>query len=320
MKIVVVFLIMLLSWELEAQGNQINPDMMKGLMENISTFFKPLMDMTTIPGKSYNNPASSCNEILTQCPDCPSGYYWVCTIYGTPVYVKCDMDVYCDNESGWMALIDLDMYTPESICPDNLIKWSHGALHGCMKPKDTQCASIHLPMLGVRYSKVCGKAKGYQWGKTDAFTFCPGSDCTSIDSAYVDGISITYSEPRKHIWTMAAAQHEVAYPNPASLCPCTNVRNRMNSLLAPPKFVGNDYFCETGTVEKATAQTLYGTNPLWDGQGCGSLSTCCTHNNPPWFVKSLCHVSCDDIEVRLCANSNSIDKKVILKELVILVK
>ena len=319
MKIVVVFLIMLLSCRLGAKGDQINSDMMKGL-KNISSLFNLLIDIITMPGKSYNNPASSCKEILQQCPNCPSGYYWLRTIHGMPVLVKCDMDTYC-GVRGWMTLIDLDMDTSQSICPCNLTKWSHDSLHGCEKPKDKPCASIHLPTREVQYSKVCGKAKGYQWGTTDAFKHCPegGSNCVSINSAYVDGISITHSQPRKHIWTMAAAQHEVVNSNVLSLCQCTNQRNRRNHLLVPPKFVGNDYFCETGTVERAAVQTLYGTNPLWDGQGCGRHSTCCTRNNPPWFEKCLGHACGDDIEVRLCATTNNVNKKVILKELKILI-
>ena len=40
-------------------------------------------------------------------------------------------------------------------------------------------------------------------------------------------------------------------------------------------------------------------DPLWDGQGCGSNSTCCTFNNPPWFCKQLPQSTNADLEVRL---------------------
>jgi len=41
---------------------------------------------------------------------------------------------------------------------------------------------------------------------------------------------------------------------------------------------------------------------LWDGEGCGPSSTCCTFNNPPWFCKQLPQTTTDDMEVRICAN------------------
>ena len=41
-------------------------------------------------------------------------------------------------------------------------------------------------------------------------------------------------------------------------------------------------------------------DPLWDGQGCGSQSTCCGLNTPPWFCQQLPQPTTDDIELRLC--------------------
>ena len=46
---------------------------------------------------------------------------------------------------------------------------------------------------------------------------------------------------------------------------------------------------------------LYADDPLWDGQGCGPTSTCCTFNNPPWFCKQLPQSTNADLEVRLCS-------------------
>ncbi len=39
-------------------------------------------------------------------------------------------------------------------------------------------------------------------------------------------------------------------------------------------------------------------DPLWDGAGCGPLSSCCSFNNPPWFYKQL--ATDDNIEMRVC--------------------
>ena len=42
-------------------------------------------------------------------------------------------------------------------------------------------------------------------------------------------------------------------------------------------------------------------DPLWDGVGCGSASTCCSFNNLPWFMRDLLAPGItDDIELRLC--------------------
>ena len=52
----------------------------------------------------------------------------------------------------------------------------------------------------------------------------------------------------------------------------------------PPAFVGDDYFCDTGSEERVQV-TLYSDDPLWDEAGCGPLNTCCSINTPPWFYK-----------------------------------
>ena len=46
-------------------------------------------------------------------------------------------------------------------------------------------------------------------------------------------------------------------------------------------------------------------NPLWDGAGCGSQSTCCSFNNPPWFYKQLPQSNTNDIEMRVCRDEGT---------------
>ena len=90
----------------------------------------------------------------------------------------------------------------------------------------------------------------------------------TIDSNYVDGISLTHGySPRKHIWTFAAALHEYNSDRDF-VCPCTNIRN--NPPPRVPPFVGNDYFCDAGS-ENYYQVIFYGDDPL-------SLST-----------QSICH-------------------------------
>ena len=55
---------------------------------------------------------------------------------------------------------------------------------------------------------------------------------------------------------------------------------------------------------------FYPNDPLWDGQGCGRLNTCCAFNNPPWFMKGLPSPTVDSIEMRLCADSSRSDEDI----------
>ena len=141
---------------------------------------------------------------------------------------------------------------------------------------------------------MCGKIIAYQDAATDSFG--RQNSVNSIDGNYVDGISLTHGRyPRKHIWTFASALDEVGTV-PHFNCPCTNINQNVNQ---PPSFVGNDYFCDTGSTNR-WAFTFYPDDPLWDGAGCGPANTCCSFNNPPWFLKQLPSTITDDIEMRMC--------------------
>ena len=77
----------------------------------------------------------------------------------------------------------------------------------------------------------------------DAFKPYSHTTGDTIDSQYVDGVSLTCGQrPRKHIWTFAAAYSD-ARSYSQSTCPCTNM-DTPNARVPP--FIGQDYFCETG--------------------------------------------------------------------------
>ena len=79
------------------------------------------------------------------------------------------------------------------------------------------------------------------------------------------------------------------------LCPCHN------KSVSVPSFVGNDCFCDSAVRDgRFTSSVFFPDDPLWDGQGCGSTSTCCEFNSPPWFCKQLPQPTTDDIELRIC--------------------
>ena len=79
----------------------------------------------------------------------------------------------------------------------------------------------------------------------------------------------------------------------------STTRNRI------PSFVGQNYFCESGLTQYSdgiNGPLFSNGDPLWDGQGCGPTSSCCTFNSPPWFNVRLSSPTTDDIEVRICGD------------------
>ena len=87
-----------------------------------------------------------------------------------------------------------------------------------------------------------------------------------------------------------------------STCPCTRSDRDWTGVVPP--FVNEDYFCATSR-RQTLQQAFYYEDPLWDGKGCGNVSTCCDFNSPPWFCKQLPQPTTDDIELRLCGDGRS---------------
>ena len=218
--------------------------------------------------------------------------------YNYPVYT-------CGGTEGWRRVVYLDMTDPDTTCPDGWRLTSHskrtcgGVSVGSGFNKWFKCDSVTFPVTGREYSSVCGRIRGYQYGSTFAFSaYNSGPSSSSIEVAYVSGVSLTHGSPRQHIWTFASSASEIIDPNFSYYCPCDGATN-----VNIPPFVGEDYFCESGHNSGPT-DSIYGTffpdDPLWDGDGCSDSSTCCSFNNPPYFTKELPSPTSDDIEARLC--------------------
>ena len=156
---------------------------------------------------------------------------------------------------------------------------------------------------GINYTQVCGRAIGYAYRAPDGLGQHAGSQ--TIEGTYVDGVSLTHGPPgaRQHIWTFAAGLLETVSPSfPTLSCPCV-------SGTVTPSYVGNDYFCESGNPGTSWTNVIYASDPLWDGQGCGS-PPCCELNYPPgvtapWFCKQLPQATTDDIEARICGDEGT---------------
>ena len=257
-------------------------------------------------GTSEANPASSCNEIYQRNPTSRGtiGHYWIMTDEGL-FNVTCNMKLKCGGvKGGWMQVVDVDMNEDEK-CPGT---WREITTPRklCIGLVTAGCASAYFYVKNVSYEHICGQAKGYQKGTTDAYQ--PSSQ--SIDDVYVDGISITLGSPRKHVWTYAAGIGEDYNADGRFTCPCAKYPGP-----SPPAFVGNDYYCESGSVGRANDDTYYLSDPLWDGNACTAGNGCCAQIGMPWFYRKLPVPAADDFEVRICKDLSDPKEEVTIEKL-----
>ena len=235
---------------------------------------------------------TSCNDIVRLGGTTP-GYFDIMLTNGSIASVFCG----CDGEDGWTRVAYLNMSDPSQQCPTELRLYNESGVRACGRQitSGASCNSVTFSTNGVSYSQVCGRVIGYQYGHTDAIYSALHH---SIDSYYVDGISITHGSPRQHIWTLMGGYIETG--TDTWFCPCNN-----GSIASVPSFVGDDYFCESGTLAYHGVK-LYPDDPLWDGEGCGGdEGPCCNAPGIPWFHKVLNSSTTDDIELRMCSNHNT---------------
>ncbi len=202
----------------------------------------------------------------------------------------------------WHRIAHLNMSDPAQQCPSAWTENSTNGVRTCGRPPTSSgsCPATVYPT-GRQYSRVCGRAIGYQYGSTDAFAH---PAVATIDSYYVYGLSVIHGLPRNHIWTFAAGLSEGGYSRQRFNCPCSNSSHPDNIL--PPSFVGNNYYCESGNPTNTFTAYLYSSDPLWDGQLCEGQ--CCSNGKaPPWFSVDLPNPTTDDIEVRICLPQGSYD-------------
>ena len=207
----------------------------------------------------------------------------------------------CGGSTGWRRVAYLNMSDPSQQCPSvwQEITTPHRV---CGRRSTTgSCEGLTYSTGSEQYDQVCGRIIGYQIGLPDSF-YRLSSSMHSIDTFYVDGVSVTHGSPRQHIWTFSTGLDEGI--RTSSTCFCVVGSSDSFSI---PSFVGQNYFCETGLTLWNNTGGLGvfwpDGDPLWDGQGCGSASiTCCTFNSPPWFNAQLPSPTTDDIEVRICGD------------------
>ena len=209
------------------------------------------------------------------------------------------------GDSSWTRVAYLNMTDSLQQCPASWRLYSANGVRACGRQVTTSttggCYSQNY-IVQQSYQKVCGRIIGYQIGSTNVFE----NRQLSIDEPYVDGVSVTYGDPRSHIWTFAGGISEtIVSAGPTLSCPCALVGTGIQ-LQQPPVFVGDNYFCESGNPENTHENTnifRYTDDPLWDGQMCeGQCCNNANYSSPPWFSITLPIATSEDIEVRICAN------------------
>ena len=250
-------------------------------------------------GMLQSSPGRSCADIyqINKASRGVSGLYWINTTSGLH-QANCDMELECGgHKGGWTTIVKLDTSRGDA-CPPG---WTNITTPGgspkvvCRTGDDPSgCYSAIFTTYNITFNKICGQAKGYQKGSTEAFH--PTKYITkSINDHYVDGLSITLGNPRKHVWTYASGVSDDGnYPD--WNCPCAATPGP-----DPPAFVGDHYYCESGNTGTFNTNDYHTSDILWDGNGCHHANNnCCTNPDMPWFFRQLSLSINDYLEVRIC--------------------
>ena len=213
---------------------------------------------------------------------------------GTRQSIYCDIEQELCGSRGWTRLAYLNMSDDTQNCPPGFQLYNEtDEVRACGRPLSRDsCVSVQFPSNGISYSQICGRVVGYQYGYTVAIW---GRSDNDINSSYVEGVSITRGSPPQHVWTLMAGSTEIHVSSLS--CPCNN-----GSTFPVTPFIGDNYFCESGNNNTDSSTVFYTADPLWDGEGCGSLEApCCTAPGLPWFHRDYgTNTTTDYIELRVC--------------------
>ena len=223
-------------------------------------------------------------------------------------YVTTPPEYTCKGEGGWRRVFYLNMTDSGTVCPSGWKYYSTKPACGRSTAGTHTCDSVFVRVMGAPYTRVCGSIKAYQVGPTDAFEAYDEGVVTSIDGAYVSGVSLTHGSPRQHIWTFAAGVRETHHSR-NDACPCD-----ATIPISIPADVNGNYFCESGFNDHSTTGLNFN-DPLWDGQDCSASSACCSFNSPPYFCTELPGPTWNDIEARICHKDDNEDTPIEFIEL-----
>ena len=219
--------------------------------------------------------------------------------------------------SGWRQVAYLNMTDPDQTCPTAWRLYEQDSVRACGRKErnGASCDSVEFTadIDGHSYTHVCGRIHGFGYASPDSGRHVgyTANLENAINEPYLDGVSITYGTPRKHIWSFYG---EVVSDG---CCSQTHIDNT-----ASLGFIGDNLFCDTGNpTDEPWGDTLFTEHPLWDGKSrCSSSATCCTPHSGPWFYATLPLPTIAAIEVRICLDQSTIDEDIPLELIEIYVK
>ena len=112
--------------------------------------------------------------------------------------------LYSCGGTSWRQIADLNYSSPSITCPSPWVESLTPAKSCIANLTAAGCESVSFTISEGTYSRVCGRAVGYASNSPDAFAYIGGQGNSSIDSPYLDEVSVTYGSPRQHIWSFAA--------------------------------------------------------------------------------------------------------------------
>ena len=212
----------------------------------------------------------------------------------------------CGVLGNWRRIAYFDT-TKGDFCPTGLRTVTSTTTNqtACGRTANPGCTSLRFSPDG-NYTNVCGRVRGFQDHSPDGFN--TGTD--SIDSHYMDGISITHGNPRTHLWSYVAGHPEHNFII-AARCPCA--RPDPTDRSGVPSFVGEHFYCESGFSGDGYENRIVWENPLWDGQGCSAPGNQCC-NRCGWFHREIPATS-DNVEVRWCGDEDQANEDVFTDQL-----
>jgi len=242
-------------------------------------------------------------------PSSPSGWYWVSQ---RRVYCEFGLETPASNEN-WERLMQLDMSNPNHNCPSPFRVSQPPETRGrfCVRPSNNNgCIGLVIHAGLGQISMVYGRVNGVQIGTADITD--SSNSAKNIDNDYLDGVSLTAGTQREHVWSFMAYTTESE-----AGCPCS-----AGSTNTPLSFIGDDYFCESGTFKPGNeirGSEAFPDDPLWDGQQCNGLEASCCGGmlngtmalSPPWFYQELTLPTVSDyLELRLCSDQGRHDESI----------
>ena len=201
--------------------------------------------------------------------------------------------------SGWRQVAFLNMTDPDQTCPTAWRLYEQDSTRACGRQasRAESCNSIQFStdVDGQAYTQVCDRINGFQYSTPDSgrhVVVPPNIE----NEPYLDGVSITYGTPHKHIWSF--------YGDIAAGGCCS--RDHIDNT-ASLGFIGDNVFCDTGNPnDEPWEDNMFIEHPLWDGESrCPNDATCCTPHSGPWFHTTLPLPTIADIEVRICGDEST---------------